>query len=59
MSKKDQPPITERLRYWQLAALQLVKQAEADGVVITIERKPLKPLAMRNHVAHIEAREKR
>ncbi len=49
----------QKLILWAIQAEQLVKQAEADGVIITIERVPQQPLAMRNHVAHIETRLKR
>lgn len=40
-------------------AKQLVQDAEDAGVIITVERVPYAPLAMRNHIAHVEVREKR
>jgi len=59
ITRDHQPPIEQRLYYWQMAALELIKNAELDGVIITVERMPLQPLAMRNHIAHIQVREKR
>lgn len=40
-------------------ARQLVQDAEAHGFVVTIERRSVEPLAMRNTVAAIEVREAR
>lgn len=45
-------------RYQQLA-LDLVKRAESEGVLLTIERRPLIPLAMGNAETVVEARELR
>jgi hypothetical protein len=36
----------------------LVREAEWNGVIITVSQKPLLPLAMRNYETIVEAREK-
>lgn len=41
------------------AALALVKRAEALGLVLTIEQKPLQPLAMGHHYTLVSARKSR
>jgi hypothetical protein len=49
-----------KLLYYEIAFKRLVRDAENDGVIATVERVPGPgPLAMRNHVAKIEVREKR
>jgi hypothetical protein len=45
--------------YWQGKARLLVAAAEAQGVIVTVERHALRPLAMGNHIALVEARPKR
>lgn len=57
----DRPVRTDQmtpLEYWTMVAEAVVVQAECDGVIITIERVPTpgRPLAMREHIAHIETR---
>lgn len=39
--------------------IDLLAAADEDGFIITIERKPLKPLAMRNAISIVDVREKR
>lgn len=45
--------------YYKACMIHLLAHAEADGVIITVERTPLQPLAMRNHVARVDVRAKR
>jgi hypothetical protein len=52
-------PSREMGGYWLQRVAEIVKAAEADGFIITVERKPLLPLAMRNHVARIQVYPKR
>lgn len=48
------------LEYYRILAERLVRDAENQGVLVTIERVPGEgPLAMRNHVARVEVRAKR
>ena len=47
------------LDYWEALAVELVRKAEEANVIITVERRSVQPLEMRNHVAHVEVREKR
>lgn len=39
----------DTLEFFRDAALDLAEQAQANGVILTIEREPLTPLAMGNH----------
>lgn len=59
MTNISKLPIEERVRIYHEQATMLAAMAEKDGVIITIERYSLKPLAMRNHVPMIQTREKR
>jgi hypothetical protein len=43
----------------RVAAQVLVNRAAAAGVVVTIEQKPLQPLAMGNHISEVSVREAR
>lgn len=47
------------LQDFQAMAQNLVRQAELHGFVITIEQRPLKPLAMRNYETVVSVRERR
>lgn len=55
----DPAEFATKLDYWEALAVELVGRAELDGVIITVEREPLKPLAMRNHIAYVHVRDKR
>ena len=48
-----------KAEYWETIAVELAYLAENDGVILTIERRSVPPLAMRNHVSVIDAWEKR
>lgn len=56
MSLVHLPPDQRLAAYGQTLSL-LVAQAERDGVILTVERRPRAdtPLAMGNHTAHVEA----
>ena len=56
MSLAHLPP-DQRLAAYGEALTRLVAQAERDGVILTVERRPHPdtPLAMGNHMAHVEA----
>ncbi len=56
MSLVHLPP-AERLAAYGQALSLLIAQAERDGVILTVERRPRPdtPLAMGNHTAHVEA----
>ena len=45
--------------YYSLSIRALIEQAEKDGIIITVTRQSIPPLAMRNHIPVIEVREKR
>lgn len=47
------------LLYYNLSIRALIEQAEKDGVIITVERKSVEPLAMRNTIPVIDVRLKR
>ena len=47
------------LAVWTQKVAHLIAAAEEGGVIITVERTPLEPLAMGNHVALVEGRLKR
>lgn len=48
-----------KLDYWEDLAMELAMRADEDGVIVTIARQSMPPLAMRNHIAVTEAWEKR
>ena len=54
-----QRPIEDRLEQIKDWAQCLADEAEHLGVIVTIERKSVEPLAMRNHIAVVEVRAKR
>lgn len=53
------PSLAQRLLRVKLLAEELVEFAEAAGVVLTIEQRPLQPLAMGNYEHVISVREAR
>jgi hypothetical protein len=54
-------PITpeDKVKYYKELVLDLVLQAETQGVIIRVERVSFEPLAMRRHCAYVEAWSKR
>lgn len=49
----------DNVELFRKAAEKLVLDAEANGVIITITREPLQPLAMGNHTPVVSAYENR